>query len=164
MLRGALSNVENVDALHLNLNLSGCDIGDMRLIEELGKLPTGPAYHPSSFVSSRDEIGDRAGISPELVHLEPGKPYVLALASDATGDGALQSLQGFMTTPAGAAVVNATGPIRQLVRGEDKSPKWHFLEGTGASFFSQMVNRVLTSPHLCCLVADAAGGPAVDDV
>jgi hypothetical protein len=61
---------------------------------------------------------------------------VLALASDATGDGALQSLQGFMTTPAGAAVVNATGPIRQLVRGEDKSPKWHFLEGTGASFFS----------------------------
>ena len=27
-----------------------------------------------------------------------------------------------------------------------------------------MVNRVLTSPNLCYAVADAAGGPAVDDV
>jgi hypothetical protein len=39
---------------------------------------------------------------------------VLALASEATGGGALQALQGFMTNPAGAAVVNAIGPIRQL--------------------------------------------------
>jgi hypothetical protein len=34
----------------------------------------------------------------------------------------LQPLQGFMTNPSGAAVVNAIGPIRQLVRGEDKVP------------------------------------------
>ncbi len=58
-----------------------------------------------------------------VVGLEPGKPYVLALASEATGGGALQPLQGFMTNPAGAAVVNAIGPIRQLVRGEDKSQR-----------------------------------------
>jgi len=55
--------------------------------------------------------------------LEPGRPYLLALASEPSGTGVLQPLQGFMTNPAGAAVVNAIGPIRQLVHGEDKAPR-----------------------------------------
>ena len=55
--------------------------------------------------------------------LEPGKPYLLALASEPSGAGVLEPLQGFMTNPAGAAVVNTIGPIRQLVRGEDKTPR-----------------------------------------
>jgi hypothetical protein len=65
--------------------------------------------------------------------LEPGKLYVLALASEATGGGALQPLQGFMTNPAGAAVVNAIGPIRQLVRGEDKSPRRYLVIAPGTA-------------------------------
>ena len=59
-------------------------------------------------------------LEASVTGLEPGKPYVLALSNEAAGGGALQPLQGFMTNPAGAAVVNAIGPIRQLVRGEDK--------------------------------------------
>jgi YVTN family beta-propeller protein len=55
--------------------------------------------------------------------LEPGKPHVLALASEPSGAGVLEPLQGFMTNPAGAAIVNTIGPIRQLVRGEDKIPR-----------------------------------------
>jgi YVTN family beta-propeller protein len=55
--------------------------------------------------------------------LEPGKPYLLALASEPSGTGALEPLQGFMTNPAGAAIVNTIGPIRQLVRGENKAPR-----------------------------------------
>jgi YVTN family beta-propeller protein len=55
--------------------------------------------------------------------LEPGKPYLLALATEPSGTGVLEPLQSFMTNPAGAAVVNAIGPIRQLVRGEDKIPR-----------------------------------------
>ena len=55
--------------------------------------------------------------------LEPGKHYLLALASDPSGAGVLEPLQGFMTNPAGAAIVNTIGPIRQLVRGEDKIPR-----------------------------------------
>jgi YVTN family beta-propeller protein len=55
--------------------------------------------------------------------LEPGKPYVLALASEPSGAGVLEPLQGFMTNPAGAAVVNAIGPIRQSVRGEGQIPR-----------------------------------------
>ena len=55
--------------------------------------------------------------------LEPGKPYLLALATEPSGNGALEPLQGFITNPAGAAIVNAIGPIRQVVRGEDKIPR-----------------------------------------
>jgi YVTN family beta-propeller protein len=55
--------------------------------------------------------------------LEPGKPYLLAVATEPSGTGALEPLQGFMTNPAGAAIVNAIGPIRQVVRGEDKIPR-----------------------------------------
>ena len=55
--------------------------------------------------------------------LEPGKPYLLALATEASGTGVLEPLQRFMTNPAGAAIVNTIGPIRQLVRGEDKIPR-----------------------------------------
>jgi YVTN family beta-propeller protein len=52
--------------------------------------------------------------------LEPGKPYVLAFAKEPSGFGALEPLQGFMTNPAGAAIVNAIGPIRQVVQGADQ--------------------------------------------
>jgi YVTN family beta-propeller protein len=55
--------------------------------------------------------------------LEPGKPYLLALATEPSGTGVLEPLQSFMTNPAGAAVVNAIGPIRQVVRGEEKIPR-----------------------------------------
>jgi YVTN family beta-propeller protein len=55
--------------------------------------------------------------------LEPGKPYLLALATEPSGTGVLEPVQGFMTNPAGAAIVNAIGPIRQVVRGEDKIPR-----------------------------------------
>jgi hypothetical protein len=55
--------------------------------------------------------------------LEPRKPYVLALANEPSGGGALESLQAFMTNPAGSAIVNAIGPIRQVVQGADENPR-----------------------------------------
>jgi hypothetical protein len=63
--------------------------------------------------------------------LEPGKPHVLALASEPSGSGVLEPLQGFMTNPAGAAIVNTIGPIRQLVRGEEKIPRRYLVIVTG---------------------------------
>jgi len=48
--------------------------------------------------------------------LEPKKPYVLALASKPDGSGPLEPLSAFMTNPAGSAIVNAVGPIRQIVK------------------------------------------------
>jgi len=67
--------------------------------------------------------------------LEPGKPYVLALSKDPSGAGPLEPLQGFMTNPAGAAIVNAIGPIRQVVRGEDNIQRRYLVivAGTAAN-------------------------------
>jgi YVTN family beta-propeller protein len=63
--------------------------------------------------------------------LEPGKPYLLALANEPSGTGDLEPLQGFMTNPAGGAIVNAIGPIRQLVRGGDKIPRRYLVIVSG---------------------------------
>jgi len=70
-------------------------------------------------------------LEASVTGLEPGKPYVLALSNEASGGGGLQPLQGFMTNPAGAAVVKAIGPIRQLVRGEDKVQRRYLLIAPG---------------------------------
>jgi YVTN family beta-propeller protein len=53
--------------------------------------------------------------------LSPNHPYVLAFSSNSEGNGPLQALTSFMTNPAGSAIVNATGPIRQLVSHEAAS-------------------------------------------
>jgi YVTN family beta-propeller protein len=48
--------------------------------------------------------------------LEPKQSYVLALSPDPSGSGTLEPLTTFMTNPAGSAIVNAVGPIRQIVQ------------------------------------------------
>ena len=65
--------------------------------------------------------------------LEPKKPYILALSSEPSGTGPLESLSTFMTNPAGSAVVNAIGPIRQMVRGEDKTPRRYLVIAPGTA-------------------------------
>lgn len=49
--------------------------------------------------------------------LKPKSSYVLALASSPDGGGILEPLEGFTTNPAGGAIVNTSGQIRQLVLG-----------------------------------------------
>ena len=63
--------------------------------------------------------------------LEPGKPYVLGLSTEASGAGTLEPLQSFMTNPAGSAVVNAIGQIRQVVRGEGKIQRRYLVIAPG---------------------------------
>jgi YVTN family beta-propeller protein len=48
--------------------------------------------------------------------LEPKQPYVLALAAHEDGSGVIEPLSSFVTNPAGAQIVNAIGPIRQVVQ------------------------------------------------
>src|SRR5882724_7144892 len=57
-------------------------------------------------------------LEASVTGLEPKQSYVLALSRTADGGGALEPLAAFTTNPAGSAVVNAVGPIRQMVRGE----------------------------------------------
>src|ERR1700730_106489 len=74
-------------------------------------------------VPTRGSLSDQGLVQvleAAVTGLEPGQAYVLALASEPSGAGDLQPLQAFKANPAGAAIVNAIGPIRQVVRGEDK--------------------------------------------
>jgi YVTN family beta-propeller protein len=81
--------------------------------------PAGASGEPLTSVSLYDQ-GLIQVLEASVTGLPPGQSYVLALAEKPNGTGALQPLQPFMTNAAGAAIVNAIGPIRQLVR--DSSP------------------------------------------
>jgi YVTN family beta-propeller protein len=63
--------------------------------------------------------------------LEPQRPYVLALSTRPDGGGVLQPLAAFTTNPAGSAVVDALGPIRQLVQGEVDTPRRYLVIAPG---------------------------------
>ncbi|SME90708.1 40-residue YVTN family beta-propeller repeat-containing protein [Tistlia consotensis] len=65
-------------------------------------------------------------LQASVTGLEPKRPYVLALAAKPDGSGPLQPLAAFTANPRGAAIVNALGPIRQIVQGEDEAPR-HYL-------------------------------------
>ncbi|SEM24488.1 YncE family protein [Bradyrhizobium sp. OK095] len=54
-------------------------------------------------------------LQASVTGLQPKQKYVLALAERSDGGGSLQPLATFMTNPAGSAIVNAAGPIRQIV-------------------------------------------------
>ncbi|WP_164523559.1 YncE family protein [Sphingomonas sp. S-NIH.Pt15_0812] len=47
--------------------------------------------------------------------LPPKMPFVLGLATNPDGDGPVEPLAKFMTNPAGGSIVNAVGPLRQIV-------------------------------------------------
>jgi len=63
--------------------------------------------------------------------LEPQRPYVLALSTRPDGGGVLEPLAAFTTNPAGAAIVNALGPIRQLVQGQVDVPRRYLVIAPG---------------------------------
>ncbi|QYE33415.1 MULTISPECIES: YncE family protein [Sphingosinicellaceae] len=64
--------------------------------------------------------------------LSPRMPYILGLAANADGSGKVEPLASFVTNPAGAAIVNATGPIRTLVRPDTASSRRYLVIVAGA--------------------------------
>ena len=72
-------------------------------------------------------------LQASVTGLQPKQPYVLALSTKADGSGKLQPLQGFMTNPAGAAIVNAIGPIRQVVEGDMKAERRYLVIASGTA-------------------------------
>jgi YVTN family beta-propeller protein len=57
-------------------------------------------------------------VQGSVTGLQPKHAYVLALATTPDGSGPLEPLASFTANPAGSAIVNAAGQIRQLVSGE----------------------------------------------
>jgi len=70
-------------------------------------------------------------LQASVTGLEPKQKYVLALADQADGGGSLQPLAAFMTNPAGSAIVNAAGPIRQIVESPAKPERRYLVIAPG---------------------------------
>ncbi|MEK1886452.1 MAG: YncE family protein [Phyllobacterium sp.] len=100
-------------AAHLNLVAKGK--------REHGKAPTSVAL----FDQGLSQV-----LQAAVSDLEPKKPYVLALSDKPDGSGVLQGLSNFMTNPAGSAIVNAVGPIRQIVEAKHKDEKRYLVVAT----------------------------------
>ena len=62
-------------------------------------------------------------LEASVTGLLPMQPYVLALAARPDGKGMVEPLAAFTTNPAGAAIVNAVGPIRQIVRNAQRAQR-----------------------------------------
>jgi len=79
-------------------------------------------------------------LQASVTGLTPKQKYVLALADHADGSGSLQPLAAFMTNPAGSAIVNATGPIRQIVSDPATSERRYLVIAPGdATTFGEAV-------------------------
>jgi YVTN family beta-propeller protein len=79
-------------------------------------------------------------LQASVTGLEPKQEYVLALADRADGGGSLQPLAAFVTNPAGSAIVNATGPIRQIVNDPATSERRYLVIAPGdATTFGKAV-------------------------
>jgi YVTN family beta-propeller protein len=72
-------------------------------------------------------------VQASVTGLEPKKPYVLALANRPDGGGVLEPLSAFMTNPAGSAIVNAVGPIRQIVKNDAKGVQRYLVIAKGTA-------------------------------
>jgi YVTN family beta-propeller protein len=106
----------------------------------------GAAAHFALIPAGREEAGGKPPTSVTLFDqgltqvleasvtgLEPKQPYVLAFAGRADGSGALEPLASFMTNPAGSAIVNAVGPIRQVVRGGADAQRRYLVIAPGSA-------------------------------
>ena len=72
-------------------------------------------------------------LQASVTRLRPKSPYVLALATRADGGGTLQVLAGFTTSPTGSAIVNAVGPIRQLIRSDATAQRRYLVIAAGSA-------------------------------
>jgi hypothetical protein len=64
--------------------------------------------------------------------LVPMQAYVLGLAATTDGSGTVEPLAAFTTNPAGSAIVNAVGPIRQIVQRTEKVQRRYLVIVQGA--------------------------------
>jgi YVTN family beta-propeller protein len=81
------------------------------------KVMLGAAGKPLTTVALFDQ-GLIQILQAAVVGLLPKHPYQLVLSANPDGSGTVEPLASFTTNPTGSAVVNATGPIRQIVQGD----------------------------------------------
>jgi hypothetical protein len=88
-----------------------------------GKLPTSVTLYDQGLTQV---------LEAAVTGLVPMHPYVLALATKPDGSGSVEPLAAFMTNLAGSAVVNAVGPIRQVVQSADNVQRRYLVIAPGS--------------------------------
>ena len=78
--------------------------------------------------------------------LPPKQPFVLALSDSPKGSDHLEPLAGFMTNPAGAAIVNTVGPIRQVTQGDGAAQRRYLVIVTGTPAQPGELVQIQTQP------------------
>jgi YVTN family beta-propeller protein len=74
--------------------------------------------------------------------LQARQPYLLALADRPDGTGALQPLASFATNSTGAAIVNAIGPIRQIVEVKASTMRRYLVIAAGTAAHPEAIVQV----------------------
>ena len=97
------------------LGLAG-EVAHLSLIP-IGTDQKSDSSNPPTTVSLFDQ-GLVQVLQAAVTGLEPKQQYLLILAAQADGGGVRQTLAKFNANPAGAAIVNAIGPIRELSRSD----------------------------------------------
>jgi len=72
-------------------------------------------------------------LQASVTGLQAKQPYVLALSTRADGGGTLESLAEFVANPAGAAIVNTIGPIRNVVQEATVVPRRYLVIAPGTA-------------------------------
>ena len=83
---------------------------------QAAQLALGPAGGAAATRVALFDQGLTQVLQAAVTGLDARASYVLALSADPKGAGPLEPLAAFTTNPAGAAIVGAVGPIRQVVR------------------------------------------------
>jgi YVTN family beta-propeller protein len=103
-------------------------------VSHLELLPTGGGKGAERVAPTSVSLFDQ-GLSQVLqaavTGLHPREAYVLALAREPNGGGELEPLAAFTTSPAGSAIVNAVGPIRQVVRSDRPRERRYLVIASG---------------------------------
>jgi len=99
---------------------------------QVAHLSLGAGNQASTSVSLFDQ-GLVQVLQASVTGLMPKSPYILALSDKADGSGVLQPLAAFMTNPAGSAIVNTTGPIRQIVQSDTGQVRRYLVIAEGKS-------------------------------
>ena len=101
-------------------------VAQLALVPKTGRKEGQPPTSVSLFDQGLIQV-----LQASVTGLEPKQKYVLALAEQADGSGPLQPLAAFMTNPAGSAIVNAAGPIRQIVHNAAKPERRYLVIAPG---------------------------------
>ena len=70
-------------------------------------------------------------LQASVTGLAPKQPYVLGLSAKEDGSGVIEPLASFTTNPAGSAIVDSVGPIRQIVDGSASAPRKYLVIASG---------------------------------